>query len=331
MRILVIGGTSFVGRHIVDHAMSGDHEVTLFNRGVTNPDLFRDAERLVGDRDGDLGPLRGREWDTVIDVCGYVPRVVKKSVKALEGAVGNYTYVSTISVYADFDRPGLDESAPVSNLEDPTVETITAETYGPLKAACEAVVGEVFPDTSFVPRPGYVVGPHDSSDRFTYWVVRAAAGGPMLAPGPPEAPIQFIDGRDLGRWVVEMVDRGATGAYNATGPAGPVTWGTVLEECRDLTRGGAELVWANPSWLGERSVVMPLWEREEAEGSSHAMELDCTQAISSGLTFRPLADTIVDTQEWAPGWDELKTGPRRDEEKKLLEDYDSTAKPGGTE
>ncbi|MDQ5815049.1 MAG: NAD-dependent epimerase/dehydratase family protein [Actinomycetota bacterium] len=331
MRILVIGGTSFVGRHIVHHAMSDDHEVTLFNRGVTNPDLFRDAERLVGDRDGDLEPLRGREWDTVIDVCGYVPRVVKKSVDALLGAVGNYTYVSTISVYADFDRPGLDESAPVGNLEDPKVETITAETYGPLKAACEAVVGEGFPDASFVPRPGYVVGPHDHTDRFTYWVVRAAAGGRMLAPGPPEAPIQFIDGRDLGRWIVDMVGRGATGPYNATGPAGHLTWGTLLESCRDLTRGGAELAWADPGWLDERGVELPLWDLEEAVGGSHAMELDCTQAISSGLSFRPAVDTIVDTLESAPGWDEMKTGLRPDEEKKLLEDYDSTAKPGGTE
>ena len=330
MRILVIGGTSFVGRHIVDHAMNDGHEVTLFNRGVTNPDLFGAAERLVGDRDGDLGPLRGREWDTVIDVCGYVPWVVRKSVDALEGAVGNYTYVSTISVYADFDRPGLDESAPVSVPDDPTVETNTAGTYGPLKAACEAVVTETFPDTSFLPRPGYVVGPYDSSDRFTYWVVRAAAGGRMLAPGPPGAPIQFIDGRDLGRWIVDMVGRGATGPYNATGPAGPVTWGTVLESCRDLTRGGAELVWADPSWLAERSVELPLWDREEAEGSSHAMELDRTQAISSGLTFRPLADTIVDTQEWALAWDEMKVGLGPDEEKRLLEEFLPTPKPGAS-
>lgn len=328
MRLLVIGGTSFVGRHIVDHALRDGHDVTLFNRGVTNPDLFAEAEHLVGDRDGDLEPLRGREWDTVIDVCGYVPRVVRKSVQALRGSVGNYTYISTMSVYAGYDRPGLDESAPVSTPEDPTDEAITGETYGPLKAACEVEVTEAFPDNSFLPRPGYVVGPYDSSDRFTYWVVRAAAGGQMLAPGPPEAPMQFVDGRDLGRWIVDMVGRGATGPYNATGPGGPLTWGQMLEGCRDLTRGGAELVWVDPAWLGERGVEPPLWDREEAESTSYAMELDCTKAISSGLTFRSVADTIVDTLEWAPGWDDLKTGFRPDEEKRLLEEYLAHARSG---
>src|SRR5262245_13833200 len=193
----MIGGTWFLGRHIVDSAIARGHDVTLFNRGRHNADLFSDVEKLHGDRDGELDVLRGRTWEAVIDTCGYVPRVVRASAELLKEAVEHYTFTSSMSVYADTSSKGLDETTPVGTLEDETVEQVTGETYGPMKALCEKLIEEIYPRRSSFVRAGLIVGPYDYIDRFTYWVRRIARGGDVLAPGDPESPIQIIDARDL--------------------------------------------------------------------------------------------------------------------------------------
>ena len=205
MRLLVLGGTRFLGRALVGSALARGHELTLFNRGQTNADLFPEAEKIRGDRTVDLSPLDGREWDAVLDVATFLPRVVRRSVEALEGRVGRYVYVSSISAYADQSTPPV-EGAPVAELDDRDAEDI--EHYGALKAACEQIVVDAFGERALVVRPGLIVGPHDPTDRFTYWPRRVAEGGRVLAPAPPEQPVQFIDVRDLADWIVSA-DRGA--------------------------------------------------------------------------------------------------------------------------
>src|SRR5947207_10572978 len=204
MRLLVLGGTKFLGRAAVEAALARGHDVTLFNRGQTNPELFPEAEKLRGDRDDPktLCVLEGREWDAVIDPSGYVPRVVRAGAELLRGSVGHYVFVSSGSVYAEPYVPGYDETAPTVELENPESEDVIGD-YGALKAACERVVGEVFPDASTNVRAGLIVGPHDQSGRFTYWPLRISLGGPVLAPAPPEQLVQFVDVRDLGAWLVD--------------------------------------------------------------------------------------------------------------------------------
>ena len=189
MNLLILGGTVFLGRHLVEAALARGHAVTLFNRGQHNPDLFPEVERLRGDRDGDLQALEGRRWDAVVDTCGYVPRVVRASAEMLAPNVDHYTFISSISVYADTSKPGIDEQAPVGTLDDPTTEEVTGESYGPLKALCEQAAEAAMPGRVLNIRPGLIVGPHDPTDRFTYWVRRVAEGGEVLAPGNPHAPV----------------------------------------------------------------------------------------------------------------------------------------------
>ncbi len=206
MKLLVLGGTVFLGRHLVEAATARGHSVTLFNRGQHNPELYPEVEKLRGDRDSDLSALQGRRWDAVIDTCGYLPRAVRASAELLADAVDHYTFISSISVYADFHTPAMDESAPVGTLADETVEEVTGETYGPLKALCEQAAERALPGRVLNIRPGLIVGPHDPTDRFTYWPVRVARGGEVLAPGRPHVPVQVIDGRDLAEWTVRMVE-----------------------------------------------------------------------------------------------------------------------------
>lgn len=208
MKILVLGGTRFLGRHIVEAALAGGHDITLFNRGQNNPDLFPEVEKLRGNRDGDLSALQGRQWDAVIDTCGFVPRIVQASAALLADSVRHYTFISSISVYADFSKPAMNENAPVGTMQDESIEEITAETYGPLKALCERTAEKAMPGRVLHIRPGYIVGPFDPTDRFTYWPRRVATGGEMLAPGRPDSQIQFVDVRDLANWIIRMVETG---------------------------------------------------------------------------------------------------------------------------
>jgi 2'-hydroxyisoflavone reductase len=312
VKLLVLGGTGFLGRHIVEAVLAGGHELTLFNRGRTNPELFSEVEKLVGDRDGDLAPLHGRQWDAVIDVPARVPRHVQRATETLAAEVEHYTFVSSISVYSDFSRTGIDESAPLRDYE-PTMGDEDMETYGPRKAECERVVAKAFPAGALIVRPGLIVGPHDPTDRFTYWPVRLARGGEILAPGPPERQVQFVDARDLAPWIVRLVEERRTGVFNATN--GGVPMGDLL--------AGAEVTWVPDEFLVEQGVgewmELPLWIADpDWVGMHHA---DVSRAVEAGLRFRPVAETVRDTAEWAAGRGEHEpqAGLAPERERELLE------------
>lgn len=303
MKLLVLGGTKFLGRAVVEAALDRGHKVTLFNRGETNPELFPEVEKLHGDRDGSLGALENRTWDVVIDPSGYVPRVVRASATMLAAnGIGHYVFVSSISVYARPYTSDFDETAPLAELDDPATEEIS-EHYGGLKAACERVVEELFPGRSILVRAGLIVGPHDPTDRFTYWPTRIARGGRVLAPGPPARPWQFIDVRDLAAWIMRAAEQRAAGAFNVTGPVGGTTAGEVLETCREVAAGDAELVWVDEPFLVERQVgewmELPLWLAESSAEFANMQKADTSRAVAAGLVTRPIADTIRDTLTWA--------------------------------
>ena len=301
MKLLVIGGTRFLGRAIVNDALAGGHEVTLFNRGQSNPDLYSgEVETLIGDRDGGLGVLDGRSWDAVIDTCGYFPRLVRDSAEKLKDAVGHYTFISSLSVYSDNSQVGQDESGTLGTIEDETVEEITGETYGPLKVLCEQAASAVMGAARALHvRAGLIVGPHDLSDRFTYWPARVARGGEVLAPDSPDKGVQFVDVRDLAAWTVRATQAKLHGPYNATGPNGRLTLGEVLQTCREVSGSAATFTWVSEPFLVENEVgayvEMPLWVPAEYAGFD---TFDCQKAIEAGLTFRPLAETVRDTLAW---------------------------------
>ena len=300
MRILVIGGTRFTGRYLVATAVERGHALTLFNRGLSDPSAFPEVERIQGDRDGGVGALKGRTFDAAVDMCGYFPRVVRQSVQALAPTCRFYVFVSSISVYREPLPPSYDEAAPVRTLEDPTVEEITEESYGGLKALCEREVERAFPDASVVVRSGFMVGPRDRSDRFTYWVRRVASGGEVLAPDDPARPVQFIDARDLGAWMISVLERGTTGTFNATGPDRNLTMGEVLDTCRRVAGSDARLTWVDEEFIrasGIDPVDLPL-SRSEA-GTGFGANVD--RAVAAGLSFRSLSETIEDTLEWDRG------------------------------
>ena len=298
MRLLIIGGTSFVGRHLVHAARAAGTEVTLFNRGQTNPGLFSDVERITGDRTDDLGKLRGWRWDAVVDVNGYLPRVVGAAVEALADSCGHYTFISTISVYGDVGAEGPSEDSPVATLTEDT-EEITGETYGALKAQCEAFVRDRFGDEALVIRPGLVVGPYDPTERFVRWIRRTADGDEVLAPGRPQRRVQFIDARDLADWTIRQVLARGAGTYNAVGPVQPLTMGELLEACVAVTEAGARLTWVPEQFLLDAGVSpwvdLPMWLPEVDNGLEHA---DNGRAIAAGLTFRDLHDTVRATLRW---------------------------------
>ena len=301
MHLLFLGGTVFLGRHMVQSALDRGHAVTLFNRGQHNPELFPEVEKLRGDRDGGLEVLRGRQWDAVIDPSGYFPRVVGASADRLADAAGHYTFISSLSVYKLPYDGVLDETAPVETLPEDKqgLEEITGETYGALKVLCEQSVSRAFPGRDLLIRPGLIVGPHDPSDRFTYWPARVARGGEVLAPGRPERPVQFIDVRDLADWIIRLVEARATGVYNATGPQSPLSMGALLEECRLVSGSDTRFTWVDESVLLAHNVApyteLPLWVPAEARDFDR---FDCAKAFASGLTPRPLADTLRATLAW---------------------------------
>lgn len=280
MRLLVLGGTRFVGRHFAEAALARGHDLTLFHRGRTNPGLFSDAEEVLGDRDRTLP--QGR-WDTVVDFCGYVPRQVRQAAAEIDA--DRYVFISSISVYADFRVRGLTEESPVKQPARET-EEVTPETYGWLKALCER---ELADRSALIVRPGILVGPHDYTGRFTYWPWRVAQGGEVLAQGRPQRPVQLLDARDLAAWLVQMVEKGRTGTYNATGPDRVLTMGELLEACREVTGSDATFTWV------DRDLDLPLWTPEEKSGFD---SVDSSRARAEGLAFRPLADTIRDTLAW---------------------------------
>jgi 2'-hydroxyisoflavone reductase len=324
MKILIIGGTRFLGRHLVHSANGRGHQVTLFNRGLTNPDVFPQVETILGDREKDLAELLGHEWEAVIDTCGYVPRIVRLSAQSLEGSVSHYVFISSISAYAGFSKVGIDESDPVGKMEDETVEEITGETYGPLKALCERAVQETYSERSLIIRPGLIVGPYDPTDRFTYWPVRVARGGAVLAPEEPAAPVQIIDARDLSDFIIKLIEENASGIFNATGPDYELTMGAMLETCKQVSNSDADFKWASVEFLARHEVApwsdMPVWipNTEEDAGFSR---VDISKAIKAGLKFRPLEETVRDTLLWIatrPSDREWRAGLSAEKEEKLL-------------
>ncbi len=326
MKLLILGGTAFLGQHLVEAARARGHTVTLFNRGQTNPDLFPDVERLRGNRDGDLTALESRRWDAVIDTSGYVPRVVRASAELLAQAVEHYTFISSLSVYASFSTPDFDENAPVGKLSIEPVEEVTGETYGPLKALCEQAAEAAMPGRALNIRPGLLVGPHDPTDRFTYWPHRVARGGRVLAPGNPERLVQFIDARDLAVWTLHMVETGRTGTYHATGPDYPLTIGHLLETCKAASGSKAHIVWVKESCLLDGGVIpwteLPLWLPENDASYVSFMRVNCSKAFAAGLTFRPLAETVRDTLAWdatRPAEREWHAGLKPEREAHLLQ------------
>jgi len=323
MKILILGGTVFVGRHLTQTALDRGHEISLFNRGQHNPELFPDVQKIKGDRDGGLDILAGQSWDAVIDTCGYVPRIVGASAKLLSPIAGHYTFISSISVYKDASRPGIDESFEVGVIADSSVEEINGETYGPLKALCEQEVEAEYPGKSLIVRPGLIVGPNDPTDRFTYWPFRASRGGEILAPEPEDAPVQIIDVRDLTEWTMDMIERQATGVYNATGPDYRLSMSSFLATCISVASVDTELTWVSKDFLASSDVSewsdLPLWLSDVE--SAGLLATDVEKAISAGLTFRPLEETIDDTISWANSRDaghEWRAGLDSKREERLL-------------
>jgi 2'-hydroxyisoflavone reductase len=296
MRILFMGGTRFVGRAMAAAAIDAGHEVTLLHRGYTGDDLYPEATHLHADRNDDLSVLATGEWDATIDVNAYLPRQVDALARALTGRGGHHVYISTVSVYRDPDGPGADEDAPVWDTAPDDVDEVTDKTYGPLKVACELEARNRYGDALTIIRPTYVVGPHDPTGRFTWWVARSSRGGPMLAPGPADVPIQFIDVRDLGAWVISLAERRQAGTFTAAQPS--TTFGQMLSETASATEGRAELVWVDGDWLIENGIDgsdLPLWSEGRPEW---ALDMSTERAMSAGLTHRHLFETVRDTQAW---------------------------------
>ena len=315
MRLLVLGGTKFLGRAAVEAALARGHEVTLFNRGETNPELFPEAEKLRGDRSESLDGLRGREWDAVLDPSGYIPSIVRASAEALADSTAHYLFVSSVSVYASLAAP-VDEESPVAELGDSPDDMLTEDysNYGPLKALCEQVVADVFAERQASVRPGLIVGANDPTGRFTYWPHRVARGSEVLAPAPPEAQVQFIDAKDLGVWLVDLSERRAGGVYNATHPGR--SWSEVLETCREVSGSDAVFEWVPADVLNEHEVgewmELPLWISDPDAAAMH--ETDVSRAVAAGLTFRPLEVTVRDTLENAATVEGVGLTPEREAE-----------------
>jgi 2'-hydroxyisoflavone reductase len=330
MKLLILGGTKFLGRHLVESGLSRGHEITLFTRGKTEPDLFPQVEHIRGDRDGKLDGLAGRSWDAVIDTSGYVPRVVRQSAELLKEQVKQYLFVSSVSVYANFAEPGMDEDAPLAKLEDETTEDAAAH-YGGLKALCEATVRSIFGmDRTIIVRPGLIVGPYDPTDRFTYWPVRMDRGGAVLAPGTPGRPVQIIDARDLADWMIHLAEQRLSGIYNAVGPQTALSMEELLLACESPS--GTQLEWVDEEFLLKEEVKewkeLPLW-LPASIGWDGFLAVNGKKAQQAGLSCRPVKETARDTLQWfksRPDKDletPLKAGMDGEKERSLLQKWGS--------
>jgi 2'-hydroxyisoflavone reductase len=307
MKILILGGKRFLGIALIHALLEAGHTPTLFNRGLTNPDLFPKLTNLIGDRETDLSALKRRKWDAVIDTSGYIPRIVKRSASFLSGKCENYIFISSISVYRDFRSPDISEDYPIAQLEDPSEEDYTGDFYGPLKALCEYEIQKNFNGKVTVIRPGLIVGPNDPTDRFSYWPYRVSLGGKVLAPAPPSSNMQFIDVRDLAEFIVRMVEKQQEGAFNVTGPKKPVTFGSLLVACREAALSDSTFVWVEEPFLLNEGVTpwtdLPLWVPSSDPSFAGFYNINNSKALKAGLTFRPLSKTVSDTLTW------LKTRP----------------------
>ena len=328
MKILTIGGTRFFGRAFVEEAASRGHDVTVFHRGESEPEDLTSVDHLHGDRRAGGELLAERSWDAVLDTCAFVPRDVRELAQMVGGRIGHYTLVSSLSVHPDDLPIGATEDTPTHQPPFPDTEDVTEETYGPLKVACEVEAAAAFAGRLLVIRPGYIVGPHDPTDRFTYWVRRAAAGGEMLAAGPPDASIQGIDARDLGIFVLDRIEAADTDTYGVVGPAEPATTATVLESARAAGGADTTFVWADQEWvrgLGDRHETwFPMWHPQLP--GFHAY--DPSKATTAGLRPRPFDETIADTLSWdrERGFPPLEAGMTPEKERELLSEWRADAR-----
>src|SRR5215467_1559761 len=308
LRILILGGTGFTGPFQVKYALSRGHQVTVFNRGRTHPgELPPEAEQLIGDRNGQLDALKGRTWDVVIDNPATLPVWVRDAAQILKGNADRYVFISSTAVYADTSKQGMDETAPLVKYEGADAMKETNATmragnfalFGPLKAVSEAEAEKWFPGKTLVIRPGYIVGPGDETDRFTYWPLRVERGGEMLAPGHPSDPMQIIDARDLAEWTIRMVEQGTAGAFNAVGPKTKLGMGHMLDEIKKTTNSDARFTWVDDEFLKSQKIIddIPIWTSIHGPEIGYST-MNISQAVRYGLTFRPLADTTRATLEW---------------------------------
>ena len=343
LRILILGGTGFTGPFQVDYALARGHQVTLFNRGKRpSPEWSGQVEQLLGDRDtGDLKSLEGREWDVCIDNPTSVPHWVRDAGKVLKGRVGHYLFISTISVYADGAVAGMDETAALAQYKgkDAMAETMTtlradvANLYGPLKALSEAEATRQFGDKVTIVRPGYIVGPRDETDRFTYWPRRIAQGGEVLVPGDGRDPVQIIDGRDLGEWMIRLAEAGTTGTFNACGPDYTLSTDAMVHGCHAVTGGPVTFTHVSPEFIEKNEVGLPIWVPREGTPFSGYGAVSNARAIAAGLTFRPLATTVADLLAWYRGLPEarqaeVRAGITREKEAELLKAWHAQAQGG---
>jgi 2'-hydroxyisoflavone reductase len=308
LRILILGGTGFTGPFQVKYALDRGHKVTVFNRGRTHPgELPKEAEQLIGDRNGQLDALKGRTWDVVIDNPATLPVWVRDAAQILKGNADRYVYISSTAVYADVSKTGLEETAPLAKYTGPDAMKETNATmragnfalFGPLKAQSEAEAEKWFPGKALLIRPGYIVGPGDETDRFTYWPLRVERGGEMLAPGHPSDPMQIIDARDLAEWTIRMVEQGTVGAFNAVGPKTKLTMGRMLNAMKTTTKSDARFTWVDDEFLKEQKIIddIPIWTSTKGPEIGY-LTTNGQKAIRHGLTFRPLADTTQATLNW---------------------------------
>jgi 2'-hydroxyisoflavone reductase len=329
MKLLVLGGTQFVGRHIVELALSQGHEVTLFNRGKTQPGLHAGVKQLIGDRKSDVSALQKGEWDVVIDACGYTQRDVINTTQALAQRVKHYVFISSISVYASFREPN-DESSTTGVIEDSDTEIVDGRTYGPLKAACEVIVQAQFAERATLIRPGLVVGPHDHTDRFTYWVARMNRSGEILAPNHPQDPVQFIDARDLAAFTLHCAQQRLAGVFNVVAPTLGI--GQLLQYCQEVTAVSEGITWVKAQYLARHNIQawqdLPLWMSPQGDDRAVALTRN-DKAIAAGLSTRAVSETIADTLRWhlaRPLAEQqiLKAGLSAEREAALLSGYQMT-------
>jgi 2'-hydroxyisoflavone reductase len=336
--ILVLGGTGFIGPHIITTALARGHKVTMFNRGKTRPELFPDVEKLRGDRDGKLDALKDRKWDAVIDPSGYVPRIVKMSAELLAPNVKQYIFISSVSVYADHSKVGADESTPLEKLLDPSSEDIKGndfKNYGALKALSEQAAEAAMPGRIANVRPGLIIGPGDMTGRFTHWPTRLSGGGDVLCPGDGSTPVQYIDGRDLADWLIHLVETTTVGVMNALGPEKKITMKQVIDQTNAAVGGKGTPVWVDSKFLEKREVApwaeMPMWIPNEGEYAGFGTSSNA-RAVKAGLKFRPIADTAKDTLAWLQTLPEderqkaRSSGIKRDKEDKILAEWKAQKK-----
>jgi len=340
-RILILGGTGFLGPATIEIAQAHGHHVTMFNRGKTRPDLFPGVEKLHGDRDPKKGEglkaLEGGKWDAVIDNSGYYPRMVGASAALVAPHAKQYLYISSISAYKEPNPENGTEDAPLATLADPSVEEMGKEyqNYGGLKALCEQAAQKAMPGRATIIRPGYIVGPDDPTGRFTYWPVRFDKGGELAVPGAPSDPVEIIDVRDLAAWLVHLVEQGTTGVFNACGPDKRLAWGSLVADFQKAGNPNAKPIWIPAEFMAKQEgIEFPIWAPYLGETKGFHTWSNA-RAVKAGLKFRPALDTVKDTLSWYKTQEKIEKGrnklaaPTAEQETKLIAAWREASKAKG--